>query len=38
MMVRICVFGPGNISHRFMKGMAEVKGAEVTAFCNRNAE
>ncbi len=37
-MINIAVYGPGYISHRFLEGMKDVKGAKVTAFCTRNKD
>ena len=34
-MIRFAVLGPGNISHRFIKGCNEYKNAEATAFASR---
>ncbi len=35
-MINFAVYGPGNISHRFMEGMTYVTDGQVTAFCTRN--
>ena len=37
-MPELAVFSPGTISHRFMEGMKDVRGARVTAFITRNPE
>ena len=37
-MLKMAVWGPGNISHRIMEGMKHVENAKVTAFCTRNPQ
>ena len=37
-MLKMAVWGPGNISRRIMEGMKHVENAKVTAFCTRNPE
>lgn len=37
-MIKFGIIGPGKISHRFIKGMKDVKGAKIIACASRNIE